>query len=230
MGLIFVPILLVVAGIYLLFSKIVIASVKNYAEGQGKNVKYWGRGAALVMFLIPFWDWLPTIAAHQYYCATQAGFWNYKTLDQWKRENPGVFETLAMDHIPSEYRTEYDKYVLPDGTVLEARHSNITKKISSVRLERPDGSHGYRLNERFSTITHQKQPIPGLITTVINRVLVDTETNEVMAKEVNVGTNPGNLFVTGKGYKFWLKMTPCLSHGIGSLVEQIKIENERNRK
>jgi hypothetical protein len=46
------------------------------------------------MWLIPFWDWLPTVAAHQYYCATESGFWVYKTLDQWKKENPGEMERL----------------------------------------------------------------------------------------------------------------------------------------
>ncbi len=52
---------------------------------------------ALVMYSIVFWDWLPTVAVHQYYCAKESGFWVYKTLDQWKAENPGVMESLVAN-------------------------------------------------------------------------------------------------------------------------------------
>jgi hypothetical protein len=36
------------------------------------------------MYLIPFWDWLPTVAAHRYYCWKDSGFAVSKTLDQWR--------------------------------------------------------------------------------------------------------------------------------------------------
>lgn len=51
------------------------------------------------MFLIPFWDWIPTVITHKYYCATEAGFWVYKTPKQWKSENLGVMETLTTPRI-----------------------------------------------------------------------------------------------------------------------------------
>jgi len=66
-----------------------------------------GLGAALVMYLIPFWDWIPTGVVHQYYCAKDAGFWVYKTLDQWKAENPGVAETLVANKKPAVARNAY---------------------------------------------------------------------------------------------------------------------------
>lgn len=96
-------------GVYLLISLGVVRGVMRYARNNGKNAKRWGWSAALVMYLIPFWDWLPTVATHQYYCAKESGFWVYKTLDQWKKENPGVMETLAHSENSSFTRTGDDK-------------------------------------------------------------------------------------------------------------------------
>lgn len=81
-------------ALYLVASIVVVIGVIRYARKNSKNTKRWGWGAVLVMYLIPFWDWLPTVAVHQYYCATESGFWVYKTLDQWRAENPGVMEDL----------------------------------------------------------------------------------------------------------------------------------------
>jgi hypothetical protein len=221
-----------IAGIYLLISIIVVSLVVRLARKNGLRVKRWGWGAAFVMWLIPFWDWLPTIAVHQYYCATQSGFWVYKTLDQWKKENPGVFETLAVDHLPSEYYvgTEgiYDKYVLPDETVLKVWNGS-TRRISSVDLKRPDGSYGYRLNERFSVITYAKQPIPGLITTVYTRLLMDTAINEIMAKGVRVGSSPGNFSVDPKAARFLPPLESCGSD-VGSVTSEIRNMSIKNAR
>ncbi|MBK7764911.1 MAG: hypothetical protein IPI44_01795 [Sulfuritalea sp.] len=82
-------------GLYLLIAFGVVIGAISHARKHGKSTKRWGWGAALVMYLIPFWDWIPTVAVHQYYCATEAGFWVYKTPEQWKKENPGVMETLV---------------------------------------------------------------------------------------------------------------------------------------
>lgn len=89
------PVVLGAAVLYLLISIMVVRWAIRYARNNGRSAKRWGWGAALVMYLIPFWDWIPTVAMHQYYCATEGGFWVYKTLDQWKAENPGVAETLV---------------------------------------------------------------------------------------------------------------------------------------
>nr|WP_321467019.1 hypothetical protein [uncultured Desulfobulbus sp.] len=82
---------------YLLVSLAVVASVVIWAKRRGRNSIVWGIGAVLIMYNLVFWDWIPSIIQHEYYCRTQAGFWIYKTLDQWKEENPGVYETLARN-------------------------------------------------------------------------------------------------------------------------------------
>lgn len=79
---------------YVLISIGVVRGAIRYARNNGRSAKRWGWGAALVMYSLVFWDWLPTVATHRYYCAKESGFWVYKTLDQWKAENPGVADRL----------------------------------------------------------------------------------------------------------------------------------------
>lgn len=86
-------------GLYLLISIGVVRWAIRYARRHGRSAKRWGWGAAFVMYNLVFWDWLPTVAVHQYYCAKDAGFWVYKTLDQWKAENPGVMGTLVANEV-----------------------------------------------------------------------------------------------------------------------------------
>lgn len=92
-------IVVVAMGVYLLISIGVVTWAISHAKQNGLSVKKWGWGAALVMYLIPCWDWIPTVAVHQYYCATESGFWVYKTPEQWKAENPGVMETLVANNV-----------------------------------------------------------------------------------------------------------------------------------
>src|ERR1035437_1593300 len=92
------PVVLGAALLYLLISIAVVRWAIRYAWKNGKSAKRWGWGVALVMYLIPFWDWLPTVATHQFYCAKDAGFSIYKTPEQWKAENPGVIETLVENN------------------------------------------------------------------------------------------------------------------------------------
>jgi hypothetical protein len=70
----------------------------------------------LLVYLPVMWDWLPTMAAHKYYCEKEAGFWVYKTVDQWKAENPGVMEKLAYRKDMPKITTRWGK-----ATVLNQR-------------------------------------------------------------------------------------------------------------
>jgi len=89
----------VVFGFYLALSAGAVATAIDYARKNGKSAKKWGWGTAFVMYSLVFWDWIPTVAVHQYYCAKDSGFWVYKTLDQWKAENPGVMEGLTTQRV-----------------------------------------------------------------------------------------------------------------------------------
>ena len=119
-------------GLYLLVSLGVVIWAITHARKEGMNVKHWGWGAALVMYLIPFWDWIPTVAMHQYYCATEAGFWVYKTPEQWKKENPGVMETLVANMVSIKRVGSDENHT--DTQVLNQRFSWTTEKRRLVLL------------------------------------------------------------------------------------------------
>jgi hypothetical protein len=124
-----------VMALYLLISILVVTGAVKYARTNGKSATRWGTGAALVMYLIPFWDWLPTIATHQYYCAKEAGFWIYKTPEQWKKENPGVTETLVAQL--SIQRMAYGELQIMDQRfAIETRHSTPVLLIPTEIAER----------------------------------------------------------------------------------------------
>jgi len=76
---------------------VVVPMATAYAAKHGRSKWRWGIGAFLIVYLPIFWDWIPTVAMHKYYCEKEAGFWVYKTLDQWKAENPGVMEGLVYN-------------------------------------------------------------------------------------------------------------------------------------
>ncbi len=92
-------------GIYLAVSAWVVKATVHWARRTGRGVKRWGFVAAFVMYLLVFWDHIPTLLLHKYYCATKAGFWVYKTPDQWKRENPGWAETLTWQSNAPDYQS-----------------------------------------------------------------------------------------------------------------------------
>lgn len=125
-------ILLAIVGLYLLVSLGVVIGAMAYARKAGKSAKRWGWGAGLVMYLIPLWDWLPTVAVHQYYCATEAGFWVYKTPEQWMKENPGVIETLVANKVSVTRVGDDENHI--DTQALNQRFSWTTEKHRLVLL------------------------------------------------------------------------------------------------
>lgn len=86
---------LLALGIYLAVSVLVIWLAARWAKKRGRRGWVWGGVAAFAMYNLVFWDLVPTLAMHKYYCSTEAGFWVYKTPEQWVRENPGVREALT---------------------------------------------------------------------------------------------------------------------------------------
>jgi hypothetical protein len=95
--------ILVALFLYLLVSAGVVFWVVRWAKRKGRGPVRWGIFAALVMYHLVFWDFIPTLVVYKYYCATKAGFWVYTTPEQWKAENPGVAETLTWREMSEHY-------------------------------------------------------------------------------------------------------------------------------
>lgn len=180
-----------VMGLYLLISVGVVMGAIAYARKEGKSVKRWGWSAALVMYLIPFWDWIPTVAMHQYYCATEAGFWVYKTPEQWKKENPGAMEGLVANKgWPSRHEER------------EGGHIKIDTDLS---------------NERFNIVVVQHDVMDFLPIIRRQEELLDLRTNEALARYVDFATGNSVAYTVGPPgpIKFWLHNGECgISPGI----------------
>ncbi len=180
-------VIILVLGLYLAISIGVVAWAVSHAKKHGKSAMKWGWTAALIMYLIPFWDWIPTVVAHKYYCSTEAGFWVYKTPEQWKKENPEVIEGLPL---PS-----------PTG--------------SPTKYERFGSGHGetfiYLLNERFNWIVAQEDVSSLLPIMRTEQQVKDIQKNEVLARYVDFAT--GNSVKKPIGppgpLKFWMHSLHC---------------------
>jgi hypothetical protein len=135
-------VVLVVMALY--FSLLVWVTKRGWRWGiekKGWTGKRRYLGAAigfLIVYLPVFWDWIPTVAVHQYYCATESGFWVYKTLEQWKQENPGVMEGLNQILQPSQKTSYGDIDVIDERFAIETHRRQVlpflTTNIADRRL------------------------------------------------------------------------------------------------
>jgi hypothetical protein len=201
-----------VIGLYLLISIGIVKVAIAYARKNGKRVWPFGFSAALVMYLIPFWDLLPTVVAEKYYCATESGFFQYKTIDQWKEQNPRVIDTLSIAHLPERYLvaeskpTNVRKYRLPDGTSLHA-YFDVRNSLMFVEYKKTDGESGLQLNERLREA--YKYDEPGLLKVARSEyILVDIGTDEVLARQVDFRQATKNTIRNSfeeSGWKFWFQ-------------------------
>lgn len=122
--------------LYLLVSLIVVIVVAAWAGRRARSRFGWGFGAALMMYNLVFWDWIPTVYVHKYYCEKEAGFWVYKTLDQWKAENPGVMEGLHQILQPSQKTSYGDVDILDERFAIETHRRKPVPQITTSIAER----------------------------------------------------------------------------------------------
>lgn len=167
-------------ALYLIVSLVVIVLTARVAKKQGRSPWRWGGAAALVMYLLVFWDHIPTVVAHKYYCEKEAGFWVYKTLDQWKAENPGVVEGLVAN------KGEPSK-----------RQGDMVNYIDT-----------YFVNQRFNLIVKHNGQFP-LNRWRHEREVVDTQSHEVLARYVDFSTSQEKRQAGWSGWKFWLESRNC---------------------
>lgn len=165
------------------------AKRRGYSKGRTLGATF---AAFFVMWLLVFWDWIPTVAAHKYYCEKEGGFTVYKSLEQWQKENPGVVETL----------TPYVKVIDKINPLL------------SVPYQEPHPGAGYHswFNERIYYDSDLEwditKPFPVHKWTTY---LADSKTNTKLAEFVYFRSGYPNAMTTGglSGFKFWLAYPDC---------------------
>lgn len=144
-------------------------------KGESNSVALgWAVAAVLLLSLPITWDAIPTWIAFEYYAKKDAEFTVFKTLEQWKAENPGVAKTLE-----------------PYGVAAK------DKRTDSIKLA--NGKSRKPMNDRFA---HDDQSENLFLSVALTRhEIVDTKTGEVMLRFVAVASgNSGGLASGGAGW------------------------------
>ena len=160
----------------------------HWAAKRGWQGKKRWLGAAigfLLVYLPVFWDWIPTVVAHKYYCGKEAGSWVYKTPEQWKAENPGVMEILSEDK------------------KLLFSYENFNNGYGEKSI--------YFLNDHFQWIVIQEDISRFFPIIRREEIIKDARSDEILAQYVNFATgNSVELTIGPPGpLKFWLKNQSC---------------------
>jgi hypothetical protein len=173
-------------GIYLVLLIAVTGLSYRAASKRGLPLgkRLLAAGAGFLLIYLPvFWDHIPTIMAHQYYCEKEAGFWVYKTVEQWKSENPGVIEVLISN------RRQVRKSV---GDMNNYADTSL-------------------LNERFEFLAKHNGPL-FLNRWRREQEIVDVKTGAVLARSVDFSTSQERRQAGWSGWKMWLDTERCSSY------------------
>jgi hypothetical protein len=190
---------------YLVISGLVIWLAARWARKHNRKGWVWGGLAALVMYNLVFWDWIPTLVMHRYYCATEAGFWVYKTPGQWAKENPGVLETLKPWPRSKIYGDAKMSFEFKGGTVTQ-------------------------FNDRFGSWSKWSTNLNGLLIHRLETGIVDVKKKELLVYSVRFLSGPRG---AGVVWKSWLTRSSCDDNAVrknvfleNSIANQLRMENE----
>jgi hypothetical protein len=184
--------------VYMLVSVFVIKISTNWPKANNKRPWLWGGLAAFVMYNLVFWDLIPTLVMHKYYCGTQAGFWVYKTPDQWMKEN--------TDLKAEDLRSEGEKMYLGShtaGWIWNFPHkpfkNNHDRRVAMIN------SRVYFDSEDIKKVS-RVLPIHKFTS-----FIADAKNDERLAQQVTFGSGYGNPMTTGGilGFKSWLASDNC---------------------
>ena len=156
-------------AVYLALSVWAVKAASGWAKANNKKPWLWGGIAAFVMYNLIFWDLIPTLIAHKYYCETQAGFWVYKTPEQWVKENQKMKEGVEYKEQLTERKIE--KY----GTV---------EKVTAL------------INQRSSieSVGINETMLPLLRIVKGEDTLTDTKDNFILLRNISFRTGSFNFY------------------------------------
>lgn len=159
----------------------VFAKTHKTMQAKGKSravANAWAVCAVVALSLPLTWDAIPTWIAFEYYAHKEAGLTVFKTLEQWKADNPGVAETLEP------YGKDYND-----------------RRTKAIELT--DNKTRWMLNARFASDREVLNPV--LSVHLVHQDIVDTKTGELMVRFSGAGSgNSGGLALGGAGWwKFW---------------------------
>jgi len=178
-GLIFLFVVLLYTFLTIFLTKFAIKAARRRGIAGWK----WGAPVALVMFFLVFWDWIPTVVVHEYYCDKYAGLTIYKTIDQLRQENRGTTEEFKENEFITEGKDV-------DGII---NHKTI-------------------INKRFTYYGKIVPHYGPMHIRMFSGQIVDRKTGEILLKSIKfdtdvtaIGIAPGKL----RSYKFWVDLDFC---------------------
>lgn len=99
---------LAAAIVYLLIMIAVVSSAwKRGRKTSRKRAFGYAVLGFLAVYLPLFWDHLPTLVMHQYYCAKDAGVTIYKTPEQWIKVHESELDKLRLDDMKERITATY---------------------------------------------------------------------------------------------------------------------------
>jgi hypothetical protein len=161
----------------------VVWLVARLARQRGRRGWLYGMTVFLAVLGLLFWDWLPMEISYRNKCENEAGLTVYKTLEEWKIENPRVWETLTP--------TPYWRGLL---------FSKKNETNSWVRYQR---------NERFAEDTQKIQHWFTIVET--RKSIVDLQTGATIIAYIDFSTNYRFFMFDLKlrNFRFWMEKTGC---------------------
>lgn len=169
--------------LYLLISILVVIGVISWAKNNDRSAWKWGWLAAFIMYNLMFWDFIPTLVVHRYYCATEAGFWVYKSPEKWRQENIDVVDILTRQEPAEEYKIE-----------------SISNGVSTT----------YAVDQRIRVLNRVTNVTPILETRRKEALLIDSKNNLILTRKVSF--EAGRPFSAPKSildFKFWVNAKEC---------------------
>ncbi|ACM21668.1 hypothetical protein Geob_3325 [Geotalea daltonii FRC-32] len=184
---------LAVIGGYIILSALAVCFVVR-AVTKGRKIKLVAGIVATIVVTLPvttvLLEYVQTKHRLERYCREEAKVIIFKSLEEWKRENPGVAKNLK----PYDDKNAPDIISKGDGL-----HNSSTTKF---------------LNPRFAHITKKEGPLQ-LNVFRHSEELVDTKTGQVIAILTDFSSGYGNPFLGARygwrSYKVWLATDNCPS-------------------
>lgn len=93
---------LIFFGIYFYIVFVATRGAVRFSRKHNRSSSLWGGFIALLFLCFVFWDLIPVYGVHHHYCSQEGGFTIYKTIDEWKKENPSIAETLVETPIEGQ--------------------------------------------------------------------------------------------------------------------------------
>ena len=197
--------ILAILAAYLLLSGLVVWLAVRWAKKRDRRPWIWGSLAAFAMYNLVFWDLIPTLVMHKYYCATEAGFWVYKTPEQWAKENPGVLETLRPYSRSRIYGDGKTSFEFKGGTVTQ-------------------------FNDRFGAWSKWDKSLNGLLIDRLENGIVDVQRKEFLVYSSRFLSGPRG---AGVIWKSWLNQSSCNDEAVrknvvveNSIADQLRMRGE----